>query len=132
MQSGASFANDRLVLILLNIPSAFQPMLDVHTSCWAGEDQYCHQPSLQVGANRGVDLAQASPLNREYSPVPRHRENHLIIDAKTAINPGDKSLKIHGSENDSAQGIVVGALLHHQHPLNNNGPLDDLTGSGGI
>jgi hypothetical protein len=59
MQSGASLANDRLVLVLLNIPPAFQPMLDVHTSCWAGEDQYCHQPSLQVGANRGVDPAQS-------------------------------------------------------------------------
>jgi hypothetical protein len=58
MQSGAGLANDRLVLVLLNIPPAFQPMLDLHTSCWAGEDQYCHQPSLQVGANQGVDPAQ--------------------------------------------------------------------------
>jgi hypothetical protein len=54
MQSGASFANDRLVLVLLNIPATFQPMLDVHTSCWAGEDQYCHEAFLQVAADRAL------------------------------------------------------------------------------
>jgi hypothetical protein len=54
MQSGAGPANDRLVLVLLNIPPALQPMLDVHTSCWAGEDQYCHQSSLHIAADRAL------------------------------------------------------------------------------